>query len=397
MPTKDAVNEQELSSLIMIVKTYAQKYDVKITIKGSQAYSTRDEIVVPAIDTSSEFAKRMLLGFIAHEAGHIRYSNFDVFEDIKSEPFKNLVNILEDTRIENLMSKSFIGVYDNFELINRALYKEHLDQFMEVHDICKLGLLWRYILFTCQSRFNHYRDSDVMQGIFYDELSCLINKDGLDKLTNYLETMPAFKSTYAAIRNCEDIYDLIQEPNFFVPDYSRFAERYNLTSRFDFHNIKSLCKRYGQPFSYPTNCPSQMLAQVLPFDVKSILQSPDPVAVLKDGSEGSEASPLIDDDRINEEWFDLFDNSQMPDFATPLPTPLFIQNCTNIESLGPLTDLHYKPQSPEESASFKESKEFSDNSCAGKVYLEDEMQYFKDLAELNKPTKKVRARKTTKN
>lgn len=39
----------------------------------------------------------------------------------------SLFNILEDSRIENLISKEFIGVYENIALLNDYYKKEWMD------------------------------------------------------------------------------------------------------------------------------------------------------------------------------------------------------------------------------------------------------------------------------
>lgn len=51
------------------------------------------------------------IGFLVHEAGHIRWTDFDCYQTaVKNSPLlRSLVNILEDVRIERLMNKIYPG------------------------------------------------------------------------------------------------------------------------------------------------------------------------------------------------------------------------------------------------------------------------------------------------
>lgn len=255
---------QEIKALPYLAKVYADRYNVFINIQGCSAYSDGHSITVPKLDVSTQELERVLFGFVAHEAGHIRFSDYKVLNKISNDDrLRVLVNILEDARIEKLMSRTFIGVYDNLELVNRSLYKTQLNDFKRTSSMPKLQLLFNYLMYTSQSIVNQYRDAALMSRLTYQELSCLINPQGLEELKSLLyENCPKLESTEQVYELAKRIDKLFCSKTFFVPDFRRFAIRYNLTSAFDQANCIATAALYGQKFDYPVLCPSQFLSKV---------------------------------------------------------------------------------------------------------------------------------------
>lgn len=116
----------ESSALLLTAKRYAQLFGVSLRLQGSTAYTNGKVITIPRFDYNNEYKSRLAYGFIAHEAGHIKYTDFEVLKKpaVKNSAFLfSLFNILEDCRIEQLMSKMYIGVAENLELLN-SYYKQ---------------------------------------------------------------------------------------------------------------------------------------------------------------------------------------------------------------------------------------------------------------------------------
>lgn len=248
-----------LPALSLLASIYANRYGVNIKIAGSTASCDGTTITIPNLDISTPALERILLGFVAHEAGHIRYSDYDVFKQTSNDSrIRTVMNILEDARIENLMAHNFTGVRDNLELVNRSLYKTQLNNIDNVSTMPKLQIVYNYIMYTSQSIVNNYRDAKMMSDLHYKELSCLINPQMLDRLRDYLyEYCPTFTSTFDVLAASKDIDVMFRSQNFFVPDFRRFAIRYNLTSAFDQENCIKTAALYGQHFDYPVICPSR--------------------------------------------------------------------------------------------------------------------------------------------
>ena len=112
--------------LPLVARNYAHRFKVDIEIHGQQAYSTRDTIVIPEVALTTPQKARVISGYIAHEAGHIHYSDFDLLNKLPSEFDRFLVNALEDSRVERKIVDNYPGAYDNLSALNQYLYEDHL-------------------------------------------------------------------------------------------------------------------------------------------------------------------------------------------------------------------------------------------------------------------------------
>ncbi|SMC28082.1 Cobalamin biosynthesis protein CobT [Desulfacinum hydrothermale DSM 13146] len=96
------------SYLPVVASALARKYGVRVQLVDHlDARTDGNTIILPAIASEMNPRLRTLLrGLLDHEAGHIRYTDFSV-------PISDMLNVLEDVRIERLMIQTFRGCRDN--------------------------------------------------------------------------------------------------------------------------------------------------------------------------------------------------------------------------------------------------------------------------------------------
>ena len=244
------------NALPFMVRNYARQFGVTIEVKGAHAYSTHNSIVIPELNLSDPTLARLTYGFLAHEAGHLRYSDFDTCAQLNNEVLLRIVNSLEDGRIEYLMARNFVGVYENLELLNQCLMRDNHQILIQGHSWTKLDLLTTTLVLLSQERFNNYPGVAVLKRDYLNELSCLMNEADLHEIIALTYRLPSCHSTHDIIDLAYDIYDIMQRPSCFVPNFTRFALRYQCTSHFDLENCRRLAAAYGQTFSAPVICPS---------------------------------------------------------------------------------------------------------------------------------------------
>jgi cobaltochelatase CobT len=112
---------------------------VRVVFKGARAYTDGKTIVVPEIsvlakpDMTEEevaYARDFLIalrGHIYHEMGHVLHTEFALLAKALrevGEKFKELLNILEDPRIEKKTGAEYYGVREALEFMNRWLSKK---------------------------------------------------------------------------------------------------------------------------------------------------------------------------------------------------------------------------------------------------------------------------------
>lgn len=96
-------------ALPIVAATYADKFGIEVVLQGKQACTNGTRVVLPAVDHPA------LWGWLAHECGHARETNFEVTRLVQIQNQFDLLNIIEDARIELAMIQHFPGVEGSSE------------------------------------------------------------------------------------------------------------------------------------------------------------------------------------------------------------------------------------------------------------------------------------------
>ena len=93
----------------------------------STASTDGKRVRLPNLPLEGDELRRWVYGYIGHEAGHIRGTDFDAWPGAQdSEMLKDIANLLEDPRIERLTCDAFPGVKRWLNDLTEALLEEGL-------------------------------------------------------------------------------------------------------------------------------------------------------------------------------------------------------------------------------------------------------------------------------
>lgn len=207
-------------SLMMQVHNYAKLWGVQVRVQGSLAFTDGTKITIPRFNTSDEHSCRLACAYLAHESGHIAYSDFNLLSQISKEErlLYTLLNIVEDSRIERLMSKKWIGVYENLLMLNRELSRiavKNLDS-LEGNTVNLIPRMLQITSWLCQKYIQQYNTELYMLKTL-EVYPCL--QDFTDKLSELLMNAPMCNDTHEA-------YDLAKKINsLFKKEYSTRKEK----------------------------------------------------------------------------------------------------------------------------------------------------------------------------
>ena len=196
------------NALPIMVNNYAKLFGVSVRIQGSTAYTNGKVITIPRLDIKNPIKARLAYGYLAHESAHIRYTDFSI---LKKDKIKNnlflfsLFNILEDSRIEALISKEYIGVYENLELLSEY-YKDEWKSFCNtLNSINVLNVICAFIQCYSQSLCQKFRNARGKSAILYFHLRKRLNIPGLLQSGSLLKTdKSGFKAEDRSLKNSED-------------------------------------------------------------------------------------------------------------------------------------------------------------------------------------------------
>jgi len=93
------------NALPIVAAAYGEKFGVKVEIGGQEAYTDGKTITVPNVP--QDYNIDVLWGYLAHEAAHVRFTDFSVKRETPIHAA--LLNVLEDCRIERAMIALYPG------------------------------------------------------------------------------------------------------------------------------------------------------------------------------------------------------------------------------------------------------------------------------------------------
>ena len=173
-------------ALPIVAAAYGQQFGVKVILSGSDAYTDGQSIVLPMLSDMRGMSD-VLFGYLAHEAAHIRDSNFGVIGLCTSAIEKSFLNIIEDIRIEGMMQELFPGTVETLT----AMHEYVLDSNMSPPAMAEDNegtQLHQYLLHRLYSEFlgreaerEYFEASDLVvretfpEG-FFTRLDLLLNK-----------------------------------------------------------------------------------------------------------------------------------------------------------------------------------------------------------------------------
>ncbi|WP_432780610.1 VWA domain-containing protein (plasmid) [Pseudomonas corrugata] len=108
-------NQSLVGTLPIYAQHLAEQTGVKVFVEGLQAQTDGKNVFVPFTEDDLQLS----FGYIAHECSHVRNTDMGCFRDSSSRPFrKNLLNILEDIRIERLSMDQYPGTESDIRYLN---------------------------------------------------------------------------------------------------------------------------------------------------------------------------------------------------------------------------------------------------------------------------------------
>lgn len=107
--------------------------------------------------------------FIFHEVAHALYTPMDALEEVKTGSLKNIINVLEDNRIERYIKIKYPATRSIFA---RAYKKLFDDEFFGTRDVSELNILDKINLFSKVGFYSGVEFEDDEQELFDEVNSC---------------------------------------------------------------------------------------------------------------------------------------------------------------------------------------------------------------------------------
>ena len=122
---------RELTTPAAVARALSRRDGVTVRIEGERAFTDGKTITVPDLGNELDDERATLLyGYLYHETGHCRYSDFDVCRDPSQTPeLRGLLNLLEDVAVEARMGREYPGCLEILTALNERVLEKRPDPF----------------------------------------------------------------------------------------------------------------------------------------------------------------------------------------------------------------------------------------------------------------------------
>ncbi|GAD91265.1 hypothetical protein VHA01S_080_00050 [Vibrio halioticoli NBRC 102217] len=202
------------NSLPLIGAGLGDKLGIHISVNGDQAWTNGTTINIPNFNVTSKEEKDAVLGFMSHEAAHIKFNSFKGISpaEMMTNPLRKAMhNIFEDLRIEKAMIEYMIGTRKWLDQIwiNRQAEGNRPVVTKESEPV---SILCDYLLFTCRVKFReqlHLQEYlDAAEDALFDTFGWKFQSD-LDALI--LPKLPKLESSRAALNLAQAVTTLLED------------------------------------------------------------------------------------------------------------------------------------------------------------------------------------------
>lgn len=222
----------ECATLAMVAKAVSLNYNVDVDISGSNAmtYQKQDpytgktsySISIPTVDVLDKQHMRMVRGYLDHEAGHVRFTDFTLLESLRDDPayVMSLINIAEDIYVEREMGKRYVGCEKNLRWLSKHLFTENYDKpnlvhlrklrnNLELHFQLFVMHVMNYTLYYMRAKLV----ADLSPFIPSEQQAVECLAPGLTKnLVPIMEKwFPILTSTYASCQFSKEMYEAVKQ------------------------------------------------------------------------------------------------------------------------------------------------------------------------------------------
>jgi hypothetical protein len=195
-------------ALPIVAAAYGRKFGIPVRVGGTQACTDGGVIVIPAIGTDPR-ARTLAWGYLAHEAAHVRYTDFALPR--AHTPLERFIQgVIEDIRIEGELIAVYPGTRRTLDAVVAALVADGslsaLSETESPSDILGNGFLAlaRHRYRKQEALASHAKEADrVMRGVFQPRF--------VHRLQGLMSEIPRLASTAASIDLARRIVGLIEE------------------------------------------------------------------------------------------------------------------------------------------------------------------------------------------
>ncbi|ENM3883260.1 VWA domain-containing protein [Vibrio cholerae] len=204
------MNHPLKNALPIVAAAYGEKFGVKVLIQGQDAFTDGERIVIPTANPDDPHYQQIAWGYLAHEAAHIRHTNFDMVKKASSKPIrKALLNIIEDVRIENELAKDYPGTRRSISQVIE--YMVDTQQMCVPEQLEPASNLQAWLLFRLRCHFLGQKALTPLYQAVDERVRQLFPAAAMSRLSAMLTAVPSLGSTGEVLKLVDAIVAMLEE------------------------------------------------------------------------------------------------------------------------------------------------------------------------------------------
>ena len=195
----------------IVAAALGNQLGIKVQIEGHAAMTDGERIILPSFDGHDPEYRDMAWGYLAHEAAHIRYTDFAILQTVRrSKKRQVLLNIIEDVRVEALLQEDYPGTRMTIgSTINTLIRRGQLKP--AASDAGLWLQLQSYILFGLRSKILRQNALNGMSDTSEQNLTKLLKRSKKRQLDDLLNGVTQLKTTADSLILTDEILELLQD------------------------------------------------------------------------------------------------------------------------------------------------------------------------------------------
>jgi len=204
------MNHPLKNALPIVAAAYGEKFGVKVLIQGQDAFTDGERIVIPTANPDDPHYQQIAWGYLAHEAAHIRHTNFDMVQKASSKPIrKALLNIIEDVRIENELAKDYPGTRRSISQVIE--YMVDTQQMCVPEQLEPASNLQAWLLFRLRCHLLGQKALTPLYQAVDERVRQLFPAAAMSRLSAMLTAVPCLGSTGEVLKLVDAIVAMLEE------------------------------------------------------------------------------------------------------------------------------------------------------------------------------------------
>ncbi|HDI3308192.1 TPA: VWA domain-containing protein [Vibrio cholerae] len=211
------MNHPLKNALPIVAAAYGEKFGVKVLIQGQDAFTDGERIVIPTANPDDPHYQQIAWGYLAHEAAHIRHTNFEMVQKASSKPIrKALLNIIEDVRIENELAKDYPGTRRSISQVIE--YMVDTQQMCVPEQLEPASNLQAWLLFRLRCHFLGQKALTPLYQAVDERVRQLFPAAAMSRLSAMLTAVPSLGSTGEVLKLVDAIVAMLEDESRPPPD-----------------------------------------------------------------------------------------------------------------------------------------------------------------------------------